>query len=159
LQLALYWLANLMLIALGLYLAGAWNGVARLEAGGQWLWHRVRPLSRMLVPVDTPWKALALGGLWGFLPCGMVYSALLTALLSGSALRGAATMLAFGLGTVPMLLALGVMGTRMRALLQRRATRVACGLLVLGFGVLGMARALHGAGPDWLDALCLTGHP
>ena len=158
-QIGFYWLANLMLVALGLYLMDAWRGLARLEAAGQVVWRRVQPLLAPLLPMDSAAKALALGGLWGWLPCGMVYSVLLTAMLSGSAASGAAVMLAFGLGTLPMLLSLGLLGARLREALQRRAVRVGCGLLVLAFGLLGLARAANGLSLGWVDALCLTGHP
>ena len=159
LQMVFYWLANLMLVALGLYLMGAWHGLARLEALGQGLWRHLLPALKLLLPVDSLPKALALGGLWGWLPCGMVYSVLLTALLSGSAAGGASVMLAFGLGTLPMLMALGWAGARLRLAMQRRGVRLACGLVVLGFGMLGLARASHGLSLGWIDALCLTGHP
>ncbi|MBJ7309605.1 sulfite exporter TauE/SafE family protein [Rugamonas sp. CCM 8940] len=159
LQIGFYWLANLMLVALGLYLMDAWRGLARLEAAGQPVWRRVQPLLAPLLPMDSAAKALALGGLWGWLPCGMVYSVLLTAMLSGSAAAGAAVMLAFGLGTLPMLLGLGLLGARLRETLRRRAVRIAGGLLVLSFGLLGLARAANGLSLGWIDALCLTGHP
>jgi hypothetical protein len=112
---------------------------------------------KRIVPLDSPLKMLALGALWGWLPCGMVYSVLLTAMLAGSAGAGASVMLAFGLGTLPMLLALGVAGVRLREQLQRRAVRLAGGVLVLAFGVLGLTRAWRGVSLGWLDALCLTG--
>ncbi|MDC8757896.1 sulfite exporter TauE/SafE family protein [Janthinobacterium fluminis] len=159
LQVAFYWMANLMLLALGLYLMDAWRGLARLEAAGGVVWRRLQPLLKPLLPMDSPLKALAMGGLWGWVPCGMVYSVLLTAMLSGSALQGAAVMLAFGLGTLPTLLALGLLGARLRAAAQRRGVRVAGGLLVLAFGLLGLARAVNGLSLGWLDALCVTGHP
>lgn len=159
LQIGFYWLANLMLVALGLYLMDAWRGLARLEQGGQLLWRRIQPLLKPLLPADSAAKALALGGLWGWIPCGMVYSVLLTAMLSGSAASGAAVMFAFGLGTLPMLLGLGLLGARLRAALQRRPVRLACGLLVLAFGLLGLLRAANGVSLGWVDALCLTGHP
>ena len=159
LQVAGYWLANLMLVALGLYLMDAWRGLAHLEAAGNLIWRRVRPLLKPLMPMDTACKALAVGGLWGWVPCGMVYSALLTAMLQGSALHGAAAMGAFGLGTLPMLFGMGLLGTRLRAQLQRRPVRIAGGMLVLGFGVLGLLRAANGVSLGWLDALCVTGHP
>lgn len=159
LQVAGYWLANLMLVALGLYLMDAWRGLARLEAAGNVVWRRVRPLLKPLMPIDTPFKALAVGGLWGWVPCGMVYSALLTAMMQGSALNGAAAMAAFGLGTLPTLLGMGLLGTRLRAQMQRRPVRIASGLLVLGFGLLGLLRAANGVSLGWLDALCVTGHP
>ncbi|KQV43095.1 MULTISPECIES: sulfite exporter TauE/SafE family protein [unclassified Duganella] len=158
-QLAAYWVANLMLVAMGLYLMDAWRGLARVEAAGGILWRRVQPLIKPLVPMDTPLKALALGGVWGWVPCGMVYSMLLTAMLSGSALDGALVMGAFGLGTLPMLLAMGMAGAKLRQYLQQRGVRAACGLLVLGFGVLGLARAASGGQHAWFDVLCLTVQP
>jgi sulfite exporter TauE/SafE len=156
LETAGYWLANLMLVMLGLYLMDAWRGLARLEQLGRIGWRRLEPATRLLLPLDTPLKLLAMGGLWGWLPCGMVYSVLLTAMLSGSAAGGAAVMVAFGLGTLPMLLSIGLLGAPLRAWIARRPVRVACGLVVLGFGVLGVVRAAAGIDHGWIDALCLT---
>lgn len=157
LQMSGYWLANLILVLLGLYLTGAWPALARLELLGRGLWARLRPFTGRMQPLDTPLKMFALGALWGWLPCGMVYSVLMTAMLTGSSGGGAAVMLAFGLGTLPMLLAMGVAGVQLRHALQRRAVRTAGGLLVLCFGLFGMLRAAGGAPASWLDALCLTG--
>lgn len=151
-----YWIANLMLVLLGLYLAGFFPALARVEALGQGLWGRLRPLTGKLMPLDSPPKLLAMGALWGWLPCGMVYSMLLTATLTGSAGAGAAVMLAFGLGTLPLLGAMGMAGASLRAALQQPAVRTAGGLLVLAFGVIGIARAAGGMPPSWLDLLCVT---
>lgn len=148
-----YWLANLMLAALGLYLMDAWRGLAKLEQAGRALWTRVRPLAGRLLPLDTPLKMLGAGAVWGWLPCGMVYSVLLTAMFAGSAAGGALVMLAFGLGTLPMMLAMGMAGGALRQALQRRAVRIGAGVLVLGYGLVGLARA-GGAHSPWLDALC-----
>lgn len=168
LQLGFHWLANLMLVALGLYLMNAWHGLTRLEQAGRVLWQRAQPwmapMMKTLMPADRPHQAFALGALWGWLPCGMVYSVLLTAMLSGSAAGGALVMLAFGLGTLPMLAGLGLLGARLRNAMQQRKVRIACGLLVLAFGLFGAARAAgvvpgHGMAPAWMDILCLTPHP
>jgi sulfite exporter TauE/SafE len=156
LQAMLYWCANLMLVALGLYLMDAWRGLARLEQGGRALWSRLQPLVRGLGPPDSPGKMLATGAVWGWLPCAMVYSVLVTAMLSGSAASGAAVMLAFGLGTLPALFSLGLAGARLRSQLQRRGVRIASGMLVLGFGVIGLARAAGGLPASWLHTLCLA---
>ena len=156
LQTAAYWLANLMLVALGLTLMNAWHGLSRLEAMAQVAWRRVQPLIRRLLPVTQVWQAAALGGLWGWVPCGMVYSVLMTALLTGSATQGAMVMLAFGLGTLPLLFIIGVLGTSVQALLQKSTVRRLAGLLVLIFGVLGLFRAATGLSHAWLDAVCLT---
>jgi sulfite exporter TauE/SafE len=151
-----YWLANLMLVVLGLYLMDAWRGLARLEQLGRKAWRRIEPVTALLLPLDSPLKLVAMGALWGWLPCGMVYSVLLTAMLSGSALSGAAVMLAFGLGTLPMLLSMGLVGAPLRGWIGRRAVRVASGAVVLGFGALGMLRAAAGVKHGWIDALCLS---
>lgn len=156
LQAGAYWLANLMLAAMGLYLMGAWSGIAHVERAGQWLWRRVQPALKRVGPPDTPGRMAAAGALWGWLPCAMVYSVLVTAMLSGSAVSGALTMLAFGLGTLPMMLALGLLGARLRGWLRLPAVRIACGAVVLGFGVLGLLRAAGGLPPSWLHTLCVT---
>jgi sulfite exporter TauE/SafE len=155
-----YWMANLMLALLGLYLMDAWRGLARLEQGGQLLWRHVQPLLRRVRPANgasvTPGRMLAAGALWGWLPCGMVYSVLVTAMLSGSAAGGALAMLAFGLGTLPMLLGLGLLGARLRAGLRVRGVRLACGALVLGFGLLGLVRAAGGLPHSWVENICVA---
>ncbi len=117
----LFALSSLMLVALGLYLAGIWGMVRRIEQAGGMLWRHIQPLARGLLPVTTPARALLLGALWGWLPCGLVYSVLVTALASGSAQSGALVMLAFGLGTLPNLLAIGLFWEKSRRWASRRA--------------------------------------
>src|SRR5487761_2255186 len=140
-QLLFYVLANLVLVGLGLYLAGLANRLARLESLGAWLWRRVQPYGARFVPADTMAKAFALGTLWGWLPCGLVYSVLATALVSGSAASGAGVMLAFGLGTLPNLLLAGMAFKRLRDITANRHLRLAAGVLVAAFGFAGLARA------------------
>lgn len=138
LRLALAVLANLMLVALGLYLAGVTRALAFVERLGQNLWRRVQPLTRRFLPATTPAHAFPLGLLWGWLPCGLVYSALATALTAGSPSRGALLMLAFGAGTLPNLLLAGFLLARLRAFVQRPLLRATAGLLVAGFGIWGL---------------------
>ena len=148
------WAVSAMLLVLGLYLMDVWRGLAVLERLGGHLWRHLEPLTARLLPLDSPYKLVALGALWGWLPCGMVYSALLAALASGSALAGATLMLAFGLGTLPLLLLLGVAGASVRGVLRRRPVRIACGAVVCAFGAAGLVRAAAGAAPLWLLSLC-----
>jgi hypothetical protein len=108
---------------------------------GTWLWQRIQPLTGGLLPADTLPRALALGLLWGWLPCGLVYGILLTAVMAGNPLNGAAIMLAFGLGTLPNLLFAGLAWRRVSGLTRARPVRVAAGGLVLGFGLYGLANA------------------
>lgn len=138
LQRGLYLFASLMLVGMGIYLLGATQALGWIENGGQVLWKRIQPLTGRFLPVRGMAQALPLGMLWGWLPCGLVYSALTTALASGSVGRGALSMLAFGLGTLPSLLLTGLLLTRFRRFAQARATRVVSGLLVLGYGLYGL---------------------
>jgi uncharacterized protein len=121
----LFALSSLMLIALGLYLAGLWGLVRRIEGVGRVLWQRIQPLTRGLFPVNTPLRALLLGMMWGWLPCGLVYS-------------GAMIMLAFGLGTLPNLMAIGLFWESIKSWVQSPRVRMTAGLLVAGVGLYGL---------------------
>ena len=142
-RLILFVLANLMLVALGLYLMGVTRALAFSERFGAKLWRHLQPLTRRYLPARTMAQAFPLGLLWGWLPCGLVYSALVTALASGSAASGAALMLAFGLGTLPNLLLAGLLAVRLKAYAAKPAVRLAAGLLVLCFGLWGLFAALR----------------
>lgn len=153
-QMALYIAANLMLVALGFYLTGLTGALGFTERLGQRLWRRIQPFTARFLPARSVRQALPLGMLWGFLPCGMVYSILATALVSGSAGRGAALMLAFGLGTLPNLLLAGMLVKHLREFVRKRAVRLASGLFVLGFGVFGLANASTLGGKLWSGVVC-----
>ncbi|QDF96565.1 hypothetical protein CJ010_08485 [Azoarcus sp. DD4] len=155
-QISLYVLANLMLIALGLYLTGFTSVLAPVEKAGHHLWRRLQPATRRFLPAHSVKQALPLGLLWGFLPCGLVYSVLATALVTGSAARGAGLMLAFGLGTLPNLLLAGMLFKRFRDLTRNSKVRFAAGLMVLGFGVFGLFHAPTLGGSLWNGVVCLV---
>lgn len=145
--------AGLFMIALGLYLAAWWRGLAVLENLGAKLWRRIEPYGRALIPPRNAKQGFALGMIWGWLPCGMVYTALAGALASGETARGALAMLAFGVGTLPMLLGLSF-GARSAWLANLRRGhsrwRAAIGLafIVLGaYGILAPTTHVHGVAP------------
>jgi len=138
-RVALFVAAQVMLILLGLYIAG-WSGFfPRLEAAGGAFWTKLAPLRRRFVPIDSTPKALAAGALWGWVPCGMIYGMLPFALASGSPLSGAAILAAFGLGTLPALLVVGTAGLRFRAWRQHAWVRRVAGSLVIVVAVAGLA--------------------
>lgn len=155
-QVALYVLANVMLLILGLYLAGFSALATRFEAAGRLLWNHLQPFTRGLVPADTLPRALAVGALWGWIPCGLVYGVLATALLSGNAANGALVMLAFGLGTLPNLLLAGFLVKKATRVFQGRALRTVCGALVFGFGVSGLAHAFDLTDKIRAGILCIV---
>ncbi len=103
------------------------------------LWRRIQPLQRRLGPADSAAKRIALGMLWAWLPCGLSTTLLAAAWLQADALQGAATMFAFGLGTLPLMVSLTWSGARLGRWLQRPALRHAAGMCVLTAGVLTLA--------------------
>ncbi|ADQ85614.1 conserved hypothetical protein [Methylovorus sp. MP688] len=141
-QKILYGLSSVMLVLLGLYLAGVWHGVTYVERLGSVLWRQLQPLSKRLLPVQSPWQAILLGAVWGWLPCGLVYSVLVAALAAGNALQGGLLMLAFGLGTLPTLLAMGMAAVKLKKVLQQGWLRKLSGLAVILFGLFGLYRVL-----------------
>jgi hypothetical protein len=142
-----YVATSLMMIAFGLYLTGWWRGLDKLEALGGRLWQKMSPLRQRFMPINSPPRALIAGMLWGFLPCGLVYSALALALTSANAITSSAAMLAFGLGTLPMMLLAGSTAGALKQKLQQQGWRTANGLLVISFGVWTLLQAfMHGSG-------------
>ena len=129
------WVSGLFMIALGLYIGGWWQVLIKLEKVGSHVWRRIEPFGRRFLPVKNPLQALGLGLVWGWLPCGLVYSILAFSLTSGSALNGGLLMLAFGLGTLPMLFAIGVTAQWLTKFAQKLLVRRIAGAMVILFGL------------------------
>lgn len=134
--------AGIFMILLGLYLGGWWNLLSRVEQAGGWFWRRLEPLGRGLLPVRNVRHALLLGGLWGWLPCGLVYSVLIWSVSAGGALEGAALMLAFGLGTLPNLLLMGAAAAAVQRFVRHAGVRQAAGALIVLFGIAQIVSAI-----------------
>lgn len=127
--------AGVIMILFGIYLTGWWHSLLWLERAGGYLWRYIEPLGRRFLPVRSAGQALFLGMVWGWLPCGMVYAVLALAMTSADPLGGGAIMLAFGVGTLPTMLVMGLAFTRYGRLLQKPGIRVAAGLSVMLLGV------------------------
>jgi sulfite exporter TauE/SafE len=127
--------AGFFMILLGLYVTGIWNGLTAVERLGQVLWKNLGPLLQKLLPVTNYTQAIKVGAVWGWLPCGLVYSALVLVMASGNPLTGALAMGAFGLGTLPMLSAIGVMSQRVNFAAKPLVRKIA-GAVIVVFGFL-----------------------
>lgn len=153
LQVALLIVGSVILAGVGIALLGSVNALRPLDALGKHAWHLIQPLAaRVLPPRSLPGAALA-GFVWGWIPCGMVYAALPLALISGSALQGAGVMFAFGLGTLPNMLALDLGAHALRAGTGRQrwagvraGLRPLAGCALLLFAASDLAHAAHLAG-------------
>lgn len=130
---------GVVMLVIGLQLLRRRGGASAFERAGARIWSRLAPLTRHLNPAENTRDLFAMGLLWGWLPCGMVYSMLAVAAVSGNAWNGAAIMVAFGLGTLPALLGLSLAGTKLqllRSLQSRRA--LGFGLIVAGVWMAAM---------------------
>lgn len=128
-----------LILLFGLHLGGWWNGLAAVERLGLITWSRLAPIARKIGRPDRAWKVFVTGMLWGWLPCGLVYAALLGAAATGSSGSGASFMACFGLGTLPALVAASGAGAQLQRLLAQRSARRSAGALMLVFGVWSMA--------------------
>lgn len=128
-------LAAAFMIALGLYLANWWRGLVVLEKLGFRLWRHIQPLGQRLFPIQNPFQAMLLGLLWGWLPCGLVYSVVAWSLTTGNALQGAMLMLGFGIGTLPALLIAGNALNYLRNWVKSPLLRTSAGIMVIAFGL------------------------
>jgi len=135
--------AGVMMLAMGLYISGWWSGLRILESlGNRLLWQRLQPLGQGLTPLRHGWQALLLGMLWGWLPCGLVYSTLSLALVWADWRQSALIMLGFGLGTLPAMLLSGSVAQQFKPKLQQASTRRVAAILVISFGLWTMAMPL-----------------
>ncbi len=141
---------GILLIAVGVTLAGWWPLTAPLEAAGARLWRRIAPLSRRLLSADPSlapafriWRHYLIGMVWGWLPCGLVYGALTTAATTGGAVHGAMFMLAFGVCTMPVLLATGAASQGLKRLTSHLGMRWTAGAFVVAFGLWTLIPAIR----------------
>ena len=137
----LFLFANLMIVATGLYLMGVPQLLAPLERAGGHLWRHLSPYTKALLPMNTAPRAALFGALWGWIPCGMVYAMLLSAMSAGSAAGGMTTMLAFGIGTLPAMVTAGWAAGGIARRTRDSRVRMVAGAAVIAMGVFGFARA------------------
>jgi len=143
-------LSAVIMASAGLYIAGWFPRFAYIEKTGMLLWKKIEPYGRKLIPVKNLKQAYFFGMIWGWLPCGLVYSALALAATAGDASKSSLTMLAFGLGTLPAVIGVGVMTQLLTRLSRIKRFKEAVGLLMI-------ILALFATVP-WLNPMAITSH-
>ena len=156
-QRGLYVLANGMLLLLAVSLAARGIEFAWLERAGLAAFRRLMPAVARLAPREGVASRLFLGMVWGFTPCALVYGVLPVAMLAGSAADGALVMLAFGLGTLPNLLAAGWTVARSRRWFAAPAWRYAAAAIIAAFALIGLYRAWYAPHTLGQGPFCLFG--
>ena len=135
-------IAGVFLILLGLYIGQWLMLLTKIEFIGKKIWQIISPFSKKLIPVNTLKKSALLGVLWGWLPCGLVYSTLTWALASGDAINGALIMAFFGLGTLPALLTVSFGVINIRSWLKNRLVRKFMALSLIIYGIYTIKAAI-----------------
>ncbi len=111
------------LLLLALYISDVYKGLIVLEKAGGIIWKKIAPYGKKLIPFKSPYHTILYGVIWGWLPCGLVYSALTWSLASGNTVQGGLFMLFFGLGTLPTLIASSFGASFLLPLFQSIKTR------------------------------------
>lgn len=130
--------SGILIILIGLQVAFNWRIFAVVENAGAKLWQKIAPAARNLVPVETLAQALGLGLIWGLLPCGLVYSVLLIAATTAEPATGGMVMIAFGLGTMPAMIATGISASKLAQFMSNRRLWIGLLIVVLGIATIAM---------------------
>jgi sulfite exporter TauE/SafE len=120
----------------GLYIGGWFPRFAYIEKMGSRFWKLIEPFGRKMIPVKTRSQAMLFGMVWGWLPCGLIYTALALAATTGNVMHSSMTMLAFGLGTLPAVVGVGIMTTLLARLSKARLFKQIVGILFIVFALL-----------------------
>jgi hypothetical protein len=136
-------LSALIMAGAGLYIAGWFPRFAYIEKIGAWFWKKIEPFGRRLIPVKTRFHAFLFGMIWGWLPCGLVYSALAVSATAGDSLKSSLTMLAFGLGTLPAVMGVGIMTAILTKLSRMNRFKQAVGLFMIVLALLAAMPELN----------------
>ena len=132
--------SGLLIIIIGLQVAFNWRLLAPVEKVGALVWKRLAPRAKGLIPATSIASATGLGLIWGWLPCGLVYGALLLAATTADPVGGGLVMIAFGLGTMPAMIATGLSASKLSAFMSRN--RLGAGLLIVVLGAATLAMPL-----------------
>jgi len=136
-------LSALFMLCAGLYIAGWFPRFAYIEKIGRHFWKKIEPFGRKLIPVKTLTQAYLFGMVWGWLPCGLVYTALAVSATAGDVSKSALTMLAFGAGTLPAVMGVGIMTNVLTRLSRTRHFKQVIGLFMIALALLAAIPELN----------------
>ena len=115
----------------GFYIAGWFPSFAYIEKTGSYFWKTIEPYGRKLIPVSSLQQAILFGMVWGWIPCGLVYTAVALAATSGDITISTLTMLSFGLGTLPAVMGSGIVSSFITRLTSLQKTKQVVGMLLV----------------------------
>ncbi len=128
--------ASAFMISAGFYIAGWFPKFAYIEKIGAQLWTYLEPIGRKLIPVRSLNKAFLFGTIWGWLPCGLVYTALALSATAGDFYKSGITMLAFGLGTLPAVMGVGIITNALSRISRMQKMKSLIGIFFISMAIL-----------------------
>jgi uncharacterized protein len=134
-HLVLRYISVIVMIAMGLYLAGWFPKFAHMERMGAPVWRKLQPIGQKLLPVRTLKQAFLLGTVWGWLPCGLVYAALAVAATVGEPVKASMVMLAFGAGTLPAVMGAGLFTGLLASMARAKNLRQIAGVSIIAMAL------------------------
>lgn len=136
-------ISAMIMTGAGLYIAGWFPRFAYIEKLGLHIWRRVEPFGRKLIPVQNYKNAYLFGMVWGWIPCGLVYAALALTVTTGSVIQSSLTMVAFGVGTLPAVMGVGVMISVLTRLAANQRFKQIVGLIMIALALLAAFPTLN----------------
>lgn len=127
--------AGVLLIFMGLYLCGLSRLILKIESLGRYLWRIIQPAAKSFLPIENSAQALAAGFVWGWLPCGLVYSTVLWATSLGDISLSMVAIFGFAIGTLPAMLLAGLFAQQLQTLWQQLYLKWIFGLLIIFYGL------------------------
>ena len=128
----------LIITGAGFYIAGWFPNFAYIEKTGSHFWKTIEPYGRKLIPVATLRQAFLFGMVWGWIPCGLVYTALALAATTGNITTSMFSMLAFGIGTLPAVMGMGMVSTFISRLSKLHTTKQVIGMLLVFIAIMSV---------------------
>jgi sulfite exporter TauE/SafE len=130
--------SGIIMAGAGFYIAGWFPHFAYIERLGARFWRKIEPIGHQLLPVKTRLQAIFFGMIWGWMPCGLVYSALTLSASAGDILRSGLSMLFFGLGTLPAVIGVGIMTGILTKISRMQRFRQLVGTLLITLALLAV---------------------
>lgn len=132
----LQYFSVILMALLGLYIAGWWQIIRYIEQFFSPIFKRLKPLSNHFLPLNNPLKAIPYGMIWGWLPCGLVYTTLTWTLTVPTPLHGGLFMLFFGLGTIPAIVAVALSSDFFQRVLSYPLSRKVMGVAIIIYSII-----------------------
>ena len=135
-------IAALLMFGVGLHILKINHSVLKTEKLGKLIDVLLIPLKKKLFPIDSIIKALSYGFLWGFLPCGLVYTALSLAITANNVANAFLIMILFGIGTLPTLVGLTAFSAKLNAIINNKRVNLFLGILVLLLATMQLVKSI-----------------